>query len=144
VRYNPRESRPAYDRHLSLWVVTGRVVLAEEFRRGGEQRTAGRFTPHLEKVYSPEEAAFLRAIYVDQSDAAPRLVYADWLDERNDPRGAVIRVVEPVRTMAPDAARRECAAHADLLTPWLAPGLWSWVLGYVREAEIVQSVGAGG
>jgi|SRR5262245_50726580 len=33
-----------------------------------------------------EEAAFLRAILVNPLDEAPRLVYADWLDERADPK----------------------------------------------------------
>src|SRR5437764_1154624 len=38
------------------------------------------------------EAAFLAAILDRPDDDAPRLVYADWLDERGDPRGEFIRV----------------------------------------------------
>jgi uncharacterized protein (TIGR02996 family) len=140
VRYNPREYAPTYDCLLYLWVTAGRVVLAEEFHRAGEQRTAGRFTQHLERVYSPEEASFLRAIYADQSDAAPRLVYADWLDERNDPHGAVIRVVERIRTMSPEGASRERSAHAELLSRGLPQGLWSWLLGYDSEAAAARAI----
>jgi uncharacterized protein (TIGR02996 family) len=140
IRYSPRESGPAYERYLYLWVATGRVVLVEEFHRRNEQRTDGWFTQHLEQIYSPEEAAFLRAIYADQSDAAPRLVYADWLDERNDPRGMVIRVVERMRTMSPEAARRERTTHAEVLDLRLSQGLWTWVLGYDSEAAAARPI----
>jgi uncharacterized protein (TIGR02996 family) len=38
-----------------------------------------------------EDEAFIRAIVSSPGDDLPRLVYADWLDERNDPRGAYLR-----------------------------------------------------
>lgn len=38
-----------------------------------------------------DDEAFLRAIVAAPADEAPRLVYADWLDERGDPRGAYLR-----------------------------------------------------
>jgi uncharacterized protein (TIGR02996 family) len=38
------------------------------------------------------EEAFLRAIREAPDDDGPRLVYADWLEERGDPRGEFIRV----------------------------------------------------
>jgi uncharacterized protein (TIGR02996 family) len=38
-----------------------------------------------------DDEAFIRAIVANPADDAPRLVYADWLDERNDPRGAYLR-----------------------------------------------------
>jgi uncharacterized protein (TIGR02996 family) len=40
-----------------------------------------------------QEEAFLRAIIDHPADDAPRLIYADWLDERGDPRGEFIRVL---------------------------------------------------
>jgi uncharacterized protein (TIGR02996 family) len=140
VRYSLREYGPTYDSHLYLWAHAGCVVLAEEIHQGDEQRTAGRFTKHLERIYSPDEASFLRAIHADRSDAAPRLVYADWLDERGDPRGTVIRMVERMRTMSPEAAHRERTAHAKLLARLLPQGLWSWVLGYDREAAAARAI----
>jgi uncharacterized protein (TIGR02996 family) len=143
VRFSVRGPGPAYDRHLHLWMASGRVVLAEEFRRAGMERADGRFTPHLEAVFGPEEGAFLRAIYADQADSAPRLVYADWLDERNDPRGTVIRLVERTRAMDLEAARRERSAHADLLARELRQGVWTWVLGYDAEAAAAQPIFAG-
>jgi uncharacterized protein (TIGR02996 family) len=39
-----------------------------------------------------DDAAFLEAILADADNDTPRLVYADWLDERGDPRGEFIRV----------------------------------------------------
>jgi uncharacterized protein (TIGR02996 family) len=36
-----------------------------------------------------DEAAFLNAILANPEDEAPRLVYADWLDERGDQAAAV-------------------------------------------------------
>src|SRR5579864_2131639 len=39
-----------------------------------------------------DQNAFLHTICAHPDDDAPRLVYADWLDERGDPRGEFIRV----------------------------------------------------
>ena len=39
-----------------------------------------------------EEAAFLNAIFANPDDDAPRLIYADWLEERDDPKGEFIRL----------------------------------------------------
>jgi uncharacterized protein (TIGR02996 family) len=55
------------------------------------------------------EAAFLRAIQERPSDASLRLVFADWLEERGDPRGEVLRLLS-VLTHAvevPDRAKLE-------------------------------------
>lgn len=38
-----------------------------------------------------EDEAFIRTIVDSPGDDLPRLVYADWLDERSDPRGAYLR-----------------------------------------------------
>jgi uncharacterized protein (TIGR02996 family) len=38
-----------------------------------------------------EDEAFIRAVVDSPGDDLPRLVYADWLDERGDPRGAYLR-----------------------------------------------------
>jgi len=43
------------------------------------------------------EAALIAACTATPRDSLPRLVYADWLDERNDPRGEMIRVMEEMR-----------------------------------------------
>src|SRR5206468_3722921 len=54
-----------------------------------------------------DRAAFLRAICERPDEDGPRLVYADWLEERGDPRGEFIRV----------QCRLGCA-DADALAGW--------------------------
>jgi uncharacterized protein (TIGR02996 family) len=39
-----------------------------------------------------EEAGFIDAILANPSEDATRLVYADWLEERGDPRAAYLRL----------------------------------------------------
>ena len=34
-----------------------------------------------------DETPFIEAILASPEDKAPRLIYADWLEERGDPRG---------------------------------------------------------
>lgn len=68
------------------------------------------------------EAELLEAIWQHPADDAPRLVYADWLQERGDPRGKYIHLsCQP----SPNEEQKELAAmlfqqHKDA---WLAPFL---------------------
>jgi uncharacterized protein (TIGR02996 family) len=39
-----------------------------------------------------DDGAFLEAIRANPDDTGLRLVYADWLDERDDPRAEYLRV----------------------------------------------------
>ncbi len=39
-----------------------------------------------------EELPFIREIMFDVGDDTPRMIYADWLDERDDPRGEFLRI----------------------------------------------------
>src|SRR5438477_5170948 len=74
-----------------------------------------------------DDDAFLQVVLDRPDDDAPRLVYADWLEERGDPRGEFIRVqCELARLPADDPRRPELEgrekalldAHRDA---WLAP-----------------------
>jgi uncharacterized protein (TIGR02996 family) len=73
------------------------------------------------------EDAFLQAICAEPEDDGPRLVYADWLDERGDVRGEFIRVqIELARGPADEAKRAELAARERALLAahreaWLGP-----------------------
>ena len=40
-----------------------------------------------------EEAGFIAAMLAEPDDRTVLLVYADWLDERDDPRGEYLRIV---------------------------------------------------
>jgi uncharacterized protein (TIGR02996 family) len=59
-----------------------------------------------------EEDAFIRAILAAPEDPAPRLVYADWLEERGDPRGEYLRLT--VADGALNAARPAPEAEVRL------------------------------
>src|SRR5579875_3108153 len=52
------------------------------------------------------EDAFLHDILTHPDDDAPRLIYADWLDERNDPRGEFIRVQCALAQLSDEDPRR--------------------------------------
>jgi uncharacterized protein (TIGR02996 family) len=69
-----------------------------------------------------DELAFLAAI-ADQPDDTVRLVYADWLDERNDPRALYVRLeVERRRLKARDPKRLDLTDRLDRLRSKAAPG----------------------
>jgi uncharacterized protein (TIGR02996 family) len=70
-----------------------------------------------------DHAAFLRAILDAPDEDGPRLVYADYLDERGDPRGGFVRgQVEGAARggtpgRCPDDARCRAAESEDYLCP---------------------------
>jgi uncharacterized protein (TIGR02996 family) len=127
---------PAPARELHMWVSKGRVLLIEERGPSGG-RLSYEFTRHLDAEFGPEEAAFLRAIHAAPGDSAPRLVYADWLEEHNDPRAKLIREVERLRAMSPEAGRRERAAKPELLRG-LHRGMWESIMGYGEWIDLAQ------
>jgi uncharacterized protein (TIGR02996 family) len=75
-----------------------------------------------------DETALLKAIQAAPADDAPRLVYADWLDERSDPRGAVVR--EEVR--AAEEFRCVNAGAALKLRHAVAAENLDWFLSVAR------------
>jgi uncharacterized protein (TIGR02996 family) len=56
---------------------------------------------------SNDERPFLAAIAAEPHDALRRLVYADWLDERSDPRGEYLRLLSVAAGWQPPAADRD-------------------------------------
>jgi uncharacterized protein (TIGR02996 family) len=74
--------------------------------------------------------AFLKAIIENPDDESLRLIYADFLDERGDPRGEFIRVqCELARLPDDDPRRRELEARERVLLKeheeeWVEPLLW--------------------
>ena len=55
----------------------------------------------------PTENAFLQAVLADPEDDAPRLIYADWLDEQGEgERAEFIRVQCALARMDEDDERR--------------------------------------
>jgi uncharacterized protein (TIGR02996 family) len=74
-----------------------------------------------------EDEAFIIAIRENPRDDTTRLVYADWLDERGDPRGEWIRIevqlkhlVADGRLYGPLKARQRCLeSDAEIAPAWL-------------------------
>jgi uncharacterized protein (TIGR02996 family) len=58
-----------------------------------------------------EEAAFLAAITANPEDDTARLVYADWLQERNDPRAVYLRLEVRRHRMRPRERRQNDPFH---------------------------------
>jgi uncharacterized protein (TIGR02996 family) len=69
-----------------------------------------------------EETGFLQALLEDSADETSRLVFADWLDERGDPRGELLRVQLELDRWVPDLERRMALQQREqqLLAAWLA------------------------
>ncbi len=71
------------------------------------------------------EQAFLREIAANPRDNTARLVYADWLDEKGDPRGEYLRVHCELSTLPPSDERyqslleREHELQAECEPDWL-------------------------
>lgn len=94
-----------YERELFLGVFGGYLIAVHDVTNVEPRTTTRELTPRLEEVF-PEHAPFVRAIHVNWADQLPRLVYADWLEERSDPRAELLRV---------DVALADAPADAGLL-----------------------------
>ena len=81
--------------------------------------------------------ALLRAILDDPDDDAPRLVYADWLDEQGDsPRAIFIRTqIELARLPADDPARDGLVQAERTLWRTHRAAWTEWVPSWARVAE---------
>jgi uncharacterized protein (TIGR02996 family) len=64
---------------------------------------------------SSEEAAFLAVLKANPADDIARLVYADWLDDRCDPRSRYVRLVCALASMS-ETELCDSAAAYELLT----------------------------
>jgi uncharacterized protein (TIGR02996 family) len=94
--------------------------------------------------------ALLAAVLAAADDDAPRLVFADWLDERGDSRGEFVRVQCALARLPADDPRRaelERREH-DLLTAhqaaWAEPlrGLasdWTYRRGFIESVAVDAS-----
>jgi uncharacterized protein (TIGR02996 family) len=73
-----------------------------------------------------DDTGFLQEIVAHPDDPVPRLIYADWLDEHDDPRGEFLRLEVRFRELPKKDARRQellermRALRGDLDPSWLA------------------------
>jgi uncharacterized protein (TIGR02996 family) len=95
---------------------------------------------------APDEA-FLEAILANLEDDTPRLVYADWLTDRDDPRGEFIHVQcllarmtedDPRRTALEDRESELLNRHQDDWLGTLRPLLSGWTFrrGFLDEVAV--------
>src|SRR5688572_23204038 len=76
----------------------------------------------MRQTLSTDDEAFIRAIVDAPGDDAPRLVYADWLDERGDPRGAHLRAERDVLGFPHDSRRsKDGRGHLQQMAVALDP-----------------------
>src|SRR5690349_9475487 len=89
-----------------------------------------------------KDVAFLKAISTDPNDLALRLVYADWLDEQNDPRAEFVRLKVKLSELPADAAEydelesRERELRSRFPERWVAlldPPVWCVMGNIVAE-----------
>jgi uncharacterized protein (TIGR02996 family) len=97
-----------------------------------------------------QDDAFLQAICEEPDSDDPRLVYADWLEERGDPRGELIRLqcrlarmtqADPdwpaCRGRAAELLDRHQAEWQGPLTGW--PGYWRFRRGFIEELSVTEA-----
>jgi uncharacterized protein (TIGR02996 family) len=96
---------------------------------------------------SPQELAFLQDVLESPDEEGIRLIFADWLEERDDPRGEFIRVqcqlarLSPFDEQRPALAQREhelWAAHGQHWRSYLPAVLHSapFQRGFVESVEV--------
>ncbi len=75
--------------------------------------------------------AFIEAIRASPADHALRLIYADWLEERGDPRNQLLRLEDVLR------CGRYCSCSGK------TPPACSWTRPQAHEYELVASAWPG-
>jgi uncharacterized protein (TIGR02996 family) len=81
------------------------------------------------------DAQFLAAVAVAPDDRTPRLAYADWLDEQDDPRGELIRLEEESRgRVAWDATLWRLKPRRNELRRQIDPA-WLAAMRYGTDCE---------
>jgi uncharacterized protein (TIGR02996 family) len=128
--------RPLQFLWFTLVVHRGKLLLEEAIDlKGGVTQT--RLTKHVDRLFPSLEVAFLHAIHADADDSASKLVYADWLEERGDPRGQLLRT--EVERLKKEGTRRMWAEknyRQDIPSGYVPPEdmIWYWR----RVAEIPE------
>jgi uncharacterized protein (TIGR02996 family) len=94
-----------------------------------------------EMAPSAEESAFLQAICAVPDDDTPRLIYADWLEERGDPRAEFIRLqCELASTKAGSARQKDLLIRERQLLRkhhrrWVA--CYRPLIGLIRSQQLL-------
>ncbi len=86
---------------------------------------------------------FVAAICAEPDDDLPRLIYADWLDDRGDPRGEFIRLQLSNHVGEPAKAARMIELEKLYGRKWAGPFAdWAYMIGFRRgfpEHLVIQA-----
>ena len=120
--------RPLQFLWFTLVIHRGKLLLEEAIDlKGGVIQT--RLTKHVDGLFPSLEVAFLHAIHANVGDSTPKLVYADWLEERGDPRGQLLRAeVERLKKEGPRRMWAEKNYRQDIPSGYVPHEdmIWYW------------------
>jgi uncharacterized protein (TIGR02996 family) len=90
IEMNRGNNWPVHFTHFALVIHKGKLLLevVEDLETNSSH---SRLTRHIDDLFPQTEIAFLRAIQAELGDFTAKLVYADWLEEQDDPRGPLLR-----------------------------------------------------
>jgi uncharacterized protein (TIGR02996 family) len=124
----------------------------ESYRLSQPSRWDENFLERHSRIMSLSQQAFLDAIINEPLDDAPRLIYADWLDEHGDSaRAELIRVQCEVARLDEDSDLRDDLAHRESrlladhgdqwrteLPPWRGVRWHPWRRGFVEDVLVTS------
>lgn len=84
-----------------------------------------------------EDEPFLRAILTNPDDRVSRLVYADWLDERDDPKAEFIRLEAQLAELSPGHKETQVLRQRRRELQAQLPAWWLAILGGLRATRSV-------
>ena len=128
IERNVANGWPSHFLRFTLIIHRGKLLseVTTDLQRGV---TEARLTRHVEGLFPVSEVAFLNAIHSDLDDRTAKLVYADWLEDRDDPRAARLRE-EVARQQKEGPGRTVVDGHYHWRIPsgYVAPDdlLWFW------------------
>ena len=88
-----------------------------------------------------EDEPFLRALLANPDDRTTRLVYADWLDDRADPRAEYLRLSARVADLPHDNASRADLRRRMLELQAGQPPWWVAIAGGLRRTKANEYAG---
>jgi uncharacterized protein (TIGR02996 family) len=110
-----------------IFVVHRGKLLLEESIDLKDGVTEARLTKHVDGLFPSLEVAFLHAIQANVGDSTPQLAYADWLEERGDPRGVLLRLgVERLQKAGPRRRWAEKCYRQDIPSGYVPPEDTNW------------------
>jgi len=125
---------------------TRRLYVGDEVVLGGSRLRFAHRRAALANPPSPSPPPeLMAAIIAAPDDAGPRLVLADWLLERGDPRGELIQLQHRLgqrhdASLAERAAALLAAHEADWIAPLSAPvERWAFEDGFVSEVKVLRA-----